>query len=158
MKTSVVAMIGGAPGFKWRWPTCTGHRPASQSPIQNLLGLLAPMLRLAPAGRLTLREAQAWGMGFQVSCSNGPKMWASTWGRWHSQGHPHISPDPRPCSRITTTLAPSRPFTGLSRTLRLEPRPQDVSPRQGPAGAGTLIHGCGHRRRGKETSRCGMAG
>lgn len=63
-------------------------------------------------------------MGFQVSCSNGPKMWASTWGRRHSQGHPHISPDPRPCSRMTTTLAISHPFADLSRTLKLEPRPR----------------------------------
>lgn len=125
-----------------------------RAPSRTFQACLAPRLRLAPARRLTLQGGPILGDGFPSQLFKWPQDVDIYMGRRHSQGHPHISPAQ---ALWQDHHNPGR-FPPLHRLVKeLEPRPQDVSPRQGPSVAGTLIHMCGHRRhRGKETSRCGM--
>lgn len=110
-------------------------------PIQNLPGLFGSRAEAGTSHEIDVtgrHSSRGWD-------SKSAAQMAPRCGHTHGVGGMVRATDPRHYSRVTMTLAISHPFTGLSRTLKLEPSPQDMSPRQGPSVADTLIHVCGHK-------------
>lgn len=135
---------------------CTGHRAASWRPIQNLPGLFGSRAEAGTSHETDMTERSSpGGQGSKSAAQMAPRR-----GCLHGVGGIAGTTDPRTCSSVTTTLAIFHPFIGLSRTLKLEPSPQDVRPGRGSSMTGTLIRmrvdteGRKHRAVGQPNGIC----